>query len=311
MEVVKTSKKGIDYIEKVLAINSRSITKSFLWGIHHTSGAIDASLKIQRENKITHEKNEITLQDKEFTELINFLKDNYTPFKLGEKKYIPLGENISLSRVEDIKLLFNNPNKSQLINFILENEILPEEMVDIVNLNNKKRSIKKFEEMLDLDLDEKDWQVWFKSNPWVLGSDHIELLDEREIDTSHIADYLTKAYDGFLDIIEIKSPKKELKFWAENTDHGNYFPHSDLVKAITQSQNYIFEVEGEINSNKFRERVGNIKIIKPRCILVFGRSTKWNEQQKEAYRILNCSYHDLTILTYDHILLRAKNILGS
>ena len=135
------------------------------------------------------------------------------------------------------------------------------------------------------------------------------MLDERDIDTENISDFLMEAYDGFVDIVEIKRPDGALKFWAEGKDHDNYVPHQDLVKAITQASKYIYEVEREANSVKFLERVGRVKTIKPRCILIFGRSSDWNDEQKESYRILNSNYHNLTIMTYDYILERAKRML--
>jgi hypothetical protein len=138
----------------------------------------------------------------------------------------------------------------------------------------------------------------------------VRILDERNIDTSNIADYLMQAYDGFLDIIEIKRPTETLKFWVNSQVQGNWIPSTDLTKAITQATKYIYEVEREANSVKFLEKVDKTKTIKPRCVLIFGRSKNWNESQKEAYRILNASYHNLTILTYDHVLARAKRILG-
>jgi hypothetical protein len=101
-----------------------------------------------------------------------------------------------------------------------------------------------------------------------------------------------------------------LQFWASALDHGNYVPSSDLTKAITQASRYIYEVEREANSVKFLERVGGVKTVKPRCILVFGRSNDWNEEQAEAYRIMNAGFHNLTVLTYDHVLTRAKRIVG-
>lgn len=85
---------------------------------------------------------------------------------------------------------------------------------------------------------------------------------------------------------------------------------SDLTKAIAQASRYIFEVEREANSVKFLEKVGGVKTVKPRCVLIFGRSNDWNEKQTEAYRILNASFHCLTILTYDHVLSRACRISG-
>jgi hypothetical protein len=58
------------------------------------------------------------------------------------------------------------------------------------------------------------------------------------------------------------------------------------------------------------ERFENLKTIKPRCTLIFGRSNEWNERQREAYRILNSNYHNLVIMTYDHVLERAKRMVG-
>jgi hypothetical protein len=87
-------------------------------------------------------------------------------------------------------------------------------------------------------------------------------------------------------------------------------PSTDLTKAVAQATRYIFEVEREANSVKFLERVDGVKTVKPRCILVFGRSVDWNEGQLESYRILNSSFHNLTILTYDHVLARARRIAG-
>ena len=164
--------------------------------------------------------------------------------------------------------------------------------------------------MLEEDLTESRWQKWFEENEWVLGTEFVRILDERPIDVGHIADYLTQAYDGFLDLIEIKRPAGELKFWATALDHGNYVPHNDLVRAITQANRYILEVEREANSVKFLERVEGVKAIKPRCVLIFGRSDDWNAAQREAYRMLNASYHSLTILTFDHVCDRAKRILA-
>lgn len=82
-----------------------------------------------------------------------------------------------------------------------------------------------------------------------------------------------------------------------------------MRKAIAQASRYLYEVEREANSVKFLERVNHVKTIKPRCVLLFGRSHDWDEQQRETYRILNASYHNLTVMTYDHVLARARRIL--
>jgi hypothetical protein len=190
---------------------------------------------------------------------------------------------------------------------IVTRDVIPDDFISALSNLNRIKAIREFEEMLQEDLNEQHWQSWFKRNSWVLGSDYVRILDERNIDTKNIADYLMQAYDGFLDIIEIKKPQG-LAFWAGKKDHENYYTSTELIKAITQAHAYCHEVEQEADSHKSIQRMDGVRVIKPRCVLIFGRSLDWNEEQQQAYRLLNCSYQNLTILTYDHVLNRAKRI---
>ena len=320
MTTIKKTEKGVDYLIGILKEKAKTITRAIFWKIHHESSLQeDICLKIGRYNKLNftletleaeNPRSELTLNNEEFQKLIDFLLENYEPFKKGVKEYIPIDEKFDHERIEHLKAIFADPDTQSILKFISENNILSEDL--IFGLQNQIRinAVREFEHMLDQNLVEKKWEDWFKSNSWVLGSEFVRILDERNIDTENITDYLMQAYDGFLDIIEIKRPQGSLNFWAETKDHDNYIPSVDLTKAITQASKYIYEVEREENSLKFLERVDYVKIIKPRCILIFGRSNNWDDEQKEAYRILNSSYHNLTIMTYDHVLLRAKRILN-
>lgn len=320
MATIKTTKKGVDYLVGLLKEKAKTITRAIFWKIpHENSLSGDICLKIGRYNKngfapetleTENPKSELTLDGEEFQKLFAFLAENYEPFKKGVRKYIPIDEKFDQKSTEHLKAIFDNPDKQKVLDFIAENNILPDDLVAGLQNQVRTKDVQEFEIMLGQNLIEQRWQEWFECNNWVLGSEFVGILDEREIDTANITDFLMQAYDGFLDIVEIKRPEKSLRFWADNQDHGNYVPSSDLTKAITQATKYVYEVEREANSVKFLERVGNIKTIKPRCILIFGRSCGWNSEQKEAYRILNSSYHNLTIMTYDHVLGRAKRILG-
>ena len=319
MATIKETKGGIAYLSGVLKEKAKTVTRVFFWKIPHKTPQGHICLKIGRYSKkgfatetleVANPKSELTLDKEEFQKLLEFLYENYEPFKKGVKKYIPIDEKLDQANIEYLRAIFANPDKQEVLDLIAKNNILSEDL--IAGLQNQARinAVKEFETMLSQNLVEQEWQGWFKRNAWVLGSEFVRILDEREIDTANITDYLMQAYDGFLDIIEIKRPEGSLRFWADGQDHGNYVPSSDLTKAITQATKYIYEVEREANSVKFLERVGNVKTIKPRCILIFGRSNDWNDEQKEAYRILNSSYHNLTIMTYDYVLGRAKRILG-
>ncbi len=320
MATIKTTNNGIEYLFGLLKEKAKTVTRVAFWKIpHKNTMQKDIRLKVGRYNKSgfapetlenQNPKSELTLDNEEFQRLLVFLSENYEPFKEGVKRYIPINENFDQKSIEHLKAIFDNPDKQIVLDFIVKNSILPDELIAGLQNQARIKAVREFEVMISQDLIEQKWQEWFKQNDWVLGSEFVRILDEREVDTANITDYLMQAYDGFLDIVEIKRPGGGLHFWADGQDHGNYVPSSDLTKAVTQATKYIYEVEREANSVKFLERVGNVKTIKPRCILIFGRSNDWDAEQKEAYRILNSSYHNLTIMTYDYVLRRAKRILG-
>ncbi|HEY0857681.1 MAG TPA: Shedu anti-phage system protein SduA domain-containing protein, partial [Albitalea sp.] len=260
--------------------------------------------------EVTQPKSELTLDNEEFQALLTFLQESYEPFRQGVKAFIPLDRPYDPANAAQIRALFSLPDKRQLVRFILSNDIIPEDLAAALQHARRARALKQFERMLEEDRRENDWQAWFQKNRWILGSEFVRVLDERTIDVQHISDFLMEAYDGFLDIVEIKRPEGGTTFWSASLDHGNYVQSADLTKAIAQASRYIFEVEREANSLKFLQRVGGIRTVKPRCILIFGRSSSWNAKQVEAFRILNAGLHNVAIMTYDHVLERARRMLG-
>jgi len=310
-----------DKLIRVLRDKKTVVTKAFFWKIPHDSGRVDIRLKVGRYKKpgdpfdpevveSLDPKSEITFDEEEFDSLITFLQENYEPFKKGFKAFIPVDRPFTPENAEQIKKLFAVPDKASLIGFISNQEIIPEDLSIALENVRRTKAINEYEQMLGEDLVENNWQKWFEENTWVLGSEFVRVLDERHIDVQNISDFLMQAYDGFVDIVEIKRPEGGLRFWSPIRDHGNLVPASDLTKAITQAARYIFEIEREANSVKFLDRVGGVRTVKPRGILIFGRSSNWGNDENEAYRILNSSYHNLTIMTYDHVLERAKRMVG-
>lgn len=306
---------------KVLKNKPTVITRAGFWKIPHDTREDEVSLKIGRYKKpedwreeeqpeVLKPRSELTLDHEEFIALIDFLQENYEPFRQGVKAFIPLDKPYESSNAEQIKALFSLPDKQKLVEFVLKNEVIPEELTAGLQHANRVKAINDYQKMLDGDLVENTWQSWFKINSWVLGSEFVRVLDERHIDTQNISDFLMQAYDGFLDVIEIKRPESNLRFWAVTRDHENLIPATDLIKAITQASKYIYEVEREANSVKFLDRVDQVRTVKPRGILIYGRSYGWGSDEKEAFRILNSNYHNLSIMTYDHVLERAKRMIG-
>jgi antiviral defense system Shedu protein SduA len=323
MQIVHTSRRGIDYLASVLRETKLTVTRATFWRIpHKTTGREDIHLKIGRYNwpkllgiretpEVADPKSELTLDDEEFKNLIRFLEENYEAFRAGERRYVPINAtDLRPNDISQLRRLFEIPDTPAVARFVLENDLLPRDVLASLEYRTRQRALREFEDMIRKDLVEHDWQKWFKTNDWVFGTDFVRIVDEREIDTANIADYLVEAYDGFLDIVEIKRPEGGLRFWAEKRDHGNLVPSSHLVNAVTQTTRYLFEVEQEANNVKFLDRIG-VRAVKPRATLIFGRSGDWGLDEREAYRILNRSLHDVTILTYDHVLDRAQRILAA
>ena len=320
MKEVHETQKGNRCIAAILAEKPRTIIRVEFWDILHThSSQKNICLMIGKYHKTNgsnrgkveteNPKSQVSLNREEFLNLLAFLQANYEPFKQGFNRFISLDGRFSQQSKDYLQAIVESPAKKDFLDFIANNEILADELMSALQSRTRIKAVKEFEAMLDQDFVEQEWQLWFERNNWVLGSEFVRVLEERAIDTANITDYLMQAYDGFLDIVEIKRPEGGIKFWADKPDHGNCVQSPHLTKAITQAITYISELEREANSVKFLERVG-IKAIKPRCTLIFGRSEGWNDDQKEAYRILNSSLKDLTILTYDHVLDRAKRIVG-
>ena len=316
MEEVKTARSGIKYIEPAdLKIGPRSYSQALLQRIpHNDPNKVDISLKIGRYNNLSgrpdtdNPRSELTLTNEELNALIQYISQNYKAVEMNAEQFIFVENQVDARIIDKFKALVGN--QSETANFLIENSILTDNVYLAASAIKRHIALCDFESMLKEDLSEHDWQLWFETNKWILGSDFAEILDERKIDTDNIADYIMRAYDGFIDLVEIKKPNGGMNFWANQKDHDNYIPSTDLIKAITQCLNYIYEIERESNSTKFMERT-NSKVIKPRCILIFGRSCDWDIEKKEAYRILNASFSQVSIMTYDHLLDRAKNILES
>lgn len=214
-----------------------------------------------------------------------------------------------------LKLIALDPQGRDKITEIAKNYGLIK-LGDIDSVIQKKEAVTHFEKILNSEVefniyktelcvgkDEEAWQKFFSKNPWILGTDFVEVLDERRLDVGNITDYLLKSYDGFVDIIELKLPTEE--FWT-----AEHIPRSELTAATMQCNRYILQTERKINDLEFNKRIQQTPIVKPRITLIYGRSVTWGNEGKEAYRVLNSSYTNLNIISYDHLLERAKRLIG-
>lgn len=309
---VKTNSSGQEYVEaKELKSGARSSCRAvFFRNTHKTTGEQIVSLKIARYGKSggqykLKEDKAITLSSEELDSLIEYIQEYYTPLNIGMTEFIAADEDAAklFSKVRDLGI-----SDEEVVIKLSESGILTDNLVVAITAAKRNDAVREFEEAIDTQMQESFWQEWFNKNKWVLGSEYLNILPERDIDVNDIADYLVRSIDGFLDVVEIKKPN--LPFWTKPDSHGNLCPTAALTAAITQCLNYLYRIELQSNSVDFFERVDGTKTVKPQCMLVYGRSNDWGEDEYKALRILNAAYHQLHIITYDQLLIRAKQLLG-
>ncbi|MCK5126680.1 MAG: DUF4263 domain-containing protein [candidate division Zixibacteria bacterium] len=178
----------------------------------------------------------------------------------------------------------------------------------------RKQVLSAFEHDIDRDLPEKHWQKFLEQNRWIFGSSYIGRIGETRINIKSTLDHPLITEDGHLEIVEIKKPT--FPFWRKNKDGSNFqyrdkylVPHSELVCALSQGTNYILEVEREMDKRTWADTHDGIYPIKPKCLVVHGRSSGWGDLESTAYRVFNDSLHGITVITFDHLLLRARQII--
>jgi hypothetical protein len=177
----------------------------------------------------------------------------------------------------------------------------------------RKAIVAEFETNIDLELGEEYWQKLLANNRWIFGNSYIGRVGERRLNIKSELDHPLIAEDGCLEIVEIKKP--ETPFWVIRSGqtllYRDKYPiaNLELQGAIAQAAGYIFEAEKAVDSLDWHKLHDGIRPIKPRALVVHGRSIGWTEVEQEAFRLLNDRHHGITIITFDHLLQRAKQLV--
>lgn len=176
---------------------------------------------------------------------------------------------------------------------------------------SRAKVLDEFEERLTQNHDENDWKRYLKQHSWIFGVSNIEVIQESRLGIHHDTDIPLEVEGGFMDIAELKRPDDQ--FWRTNPD-GSLFLYRDkfpvqtqkVTEALAQVAGYIFEAEKNAADVDFIRDHGGRVPLKPRGILIIGRSVGWGEEEWRAHRLLNDKLHGIQVITYDQLLERAK-----
>jgi hypothetical protein len=160
------------------------------------------------------------------------------------------------------------------------------------------------------------WQSWIRNNNWLFGIRYLHPIPKEQVGFKNIPDFLFPTTDGFLDILEIKTPKPDVI--RKDEGHAkSYIWCPDTNVAIGQVVNYLQEMEDhrlEIRDNineSYGATYGMVfHVVRPRAFILVGKSEKWGTKQKEAFRRLNYSLHGIEVITYSELVRRGESIIA-
>lgn len=257
-------------------------------------------------------------------EVLEALKDAYTigPEDISSGKRVVLrgvGENevvvTEANKIAILKELSKALSQEDMENWLKGNLSFVSSNIALAKIYNDRLSeIAEFKDSIGSDKNEHYWKLFLKRNKWMFGSAYVNIIEEDRIDLHHETDLPFKVEGGFMDIVEIKKPS--FPFWAQSRDGGNLLyrgkfliPHIQIQGAISQLSKYIFQAEKKVDSNEYIKNHGGIIPIKPKGLIVHGRSHNWQELEWETFRLLNDELHNIQIISFDILLERALRIL--
>lgn len=154
---------------------------------------------------------------------------------------------------------------------------------------------------------ERVYQDWCDRHSWAFGNAHVLRDDVRRLDSENIVDMLLPDLVGHRDIVELKRPDEDVLCWDRS--HRTFYFSAPTSKAIGQVHKYIDKLH-----DVAREGLAgypHIVAYHPHARIVIGRSHDWSDEKTRALRGLNDRLHGVAIMTYDHLLAQAQQVLAT
>lgn len=169
------------------------------------------------------------------------------------------------------------------------------------------------EQAIDASHPEGWWQKYIKANILIIQQGYIAAIEKMNIAIggTKFPDFSLVTHDGYLDILEIKKPNTPLlKF---DSSRGNYYWDAEVTKAIIQTENYIENVSHHadpVRSYILDNHKIQLKVIRPRGIILAGDTRQFSEQKKaDDFRLLCLATKNIIFVTYDELLSRLQNYI--
>jgi hypothetical protein len=263
----------------------------------------------------------------EIDRLIRFIvgtTDSNTPIESGSFRLVDEDFYLTAQNIATLVQKSDSSEKSQLMRAIIEDisdsDTIPTDLKDAFDSGSirllesistsarivqYRRVLVRLQELVNSSTsDETAIQKLLEENPWLFGSEYSELIDRRSWTRDDRLDFmLRRTVDGYLEIIEIKTPFSDSLFRYDSS-HDSHYPSASLSKTIGQVMRYIEEIERDRNAIIARDDYDTLKI---RARIIIGRDG--DEEQVKSLHNLNAHLVQIEIITFDQLVKIGERVL--
>jgi hypothetical protein len=203
----------------------------------------------------------------------------------------------------------------EAVNRILPDFLKAEAMSSIaikaVEIDSLKRLAAEFKAELDHQHPESWWQNYIQARILLMQQGYIRPVEKMNvaIGNTKYPDFALVTHDNYLDILEIKKP--DTTILKEDKSRGNYHWDTEISRAIIQVENYLEHIANqaaEVRSFVKDNYALELKVVRPRGFILAGNSDEFSTQkQRDDFRLLSHGLKNVTVITYDELLVRLEN----
>lgn len=190
-------------------------------------------------------------------------------------------------------------------------EIVVERAPD--RIADARSAIAEYQKLLDdPKSSETELQTFIESHAWLLGLEYVRVRPRTPIPRGTAADFILERYDGFHDLLELKSPQDDIIRAPDPVDGvspsaSNYKLSSALAQALAQV--HVYRDVLTRGADSVLRLYGLERTRDPRVIIVVGKAPP--PHRAEVLRELNKSLHRVEIVPYDALAERGEAMIDN
>ena len=160
---------------------------------------------------------------------------------------------------------------------------------------------------------EQIWQEFLSDYILVLRNTYGEVLEKESVSLQgKYPDFMLLDPYSYLDIYEIKKPTTNLL--KHDNSRKNYYWDAEMAKAISQTENYIYQVQRHSDSLiiDIRKNKGiDVNIVRPKGYIIAGtRGQLKGTKMQDDFRILSEALKNIDIILYDDLLKNLESFVS-